>query len=148
MKLFAFLAVAEASVWIHPQVRAANKALGIPMEELPGVCFFQCTGDLAREEIRCGKHELDSPEYEQCMIDAEANFMQCISVDGCIQADGTCAERCIPIAESDFLKCETDYENGLLTELEFVKCITKAEVNFILIFIYSAELGNLSKQFQ
>ena len=129
MKLFAFLAVAEASVWIHPQVRAQNRAMGIPMEELPGVCFFQCTGDLAREEIRCGKHELDSPEYNQCMQDAEDNWEQCIMADGCIQADGTCANRCIPQAEADFMKCEDDFNNGLITQIEFVKCITTAEVN-------------------
>jgi len=36
MKLFAFLAAVEASVWIHPEVKVASKALGVPMEDLPG----------------------------------------------------------------------------------------------------------------
>lgn len=130
MKLLAFVALAEASVWIHPEVVAANRALGIPMEDMPGECFFKCTMDLAREEIRCGKHEIGSPEEAQCLADAEANFEACLKVDGCIQADGTCANRCIPKVEEDIAKCEDDYENGLLNDLEFYVCVNKASMDF------------------
>merc|ERR1712130_383478 len=130
MKLLAFVALAEASVWIHPEVVAANRALGIPMEDMPGECFFKCTMDLAREEIRCGKHEIGSPEEAQCLADAEANFEACLKVDGCIQADGTCANRCIPKVEEDIAKCEDDYENGLLNDLEFYVCVNKASMTF------------------
>merc|ERR1712154_180677 len=130
MKLFAFLAAVEASVWIHPEVRAANRALGIPMEELPGICLMECMFQAARESIRCEKHDHESPEYTQCLADVEDNAKQCISVDGCIQADGTCANRCIPKVEEDIYKCESDHENGLLTDLEFAKCIKKAEADF------------------
>lgn len=54
MKLFC-LAVAQASMWIHPEVRAANRAMGIQMEELPGECYFRCTFVRLREETRCEK---------------------------------------------------------------------------------------------
>ena len=129
MKLFAILATAQATHWIHPEVVAANRALGIPMDSLPGECWMMCTVDAARESIRCEKHEEGSIEKEQCFADAESNFYQCMKVDGCIVADGTCVIRCIPTLEEDIAQCEGDYENGLLTDLEFVVCINTVSVS-------------------
>ena len=136
MKLFAIIATAQATQWIHPEVVAANRALGIPMESLPGECFFRCMGDMVRESIRCEKHEEGSIEKEQCFADAESNMEQCVKADGCLVADGSCMLKCTPIVEEDITKCENDYENGLLSELEFVVCINKASVSIIVNQIY------------
>ena len=147
MKLFAILATAQATQWIHPEVVAANRALGIPMDSMPGQCFFTCAMAMARESIRCEKHEEGSIEKEQCFADAESNFEQCMKVDGCIVADGSCMIKCIPIVEEDIMKCEGDYENGLLSELEFVVCINKASVSLIVFQINRFNhFGHLSTQ--
>ena len=86
MKIFAFLAIAEASVWIHPEVQAANKALGIRDGELPGKCFFECTIEAARESIRCDlKYDPESEELAACYDEANQNWENCVTVDGCVQ---------------------------------------------------------------
>ena len=87
MKLLQFLGISEATVFIHQDVRAA---LGRDtIEDFPGVCFFRCSGELAREQIRCGKHEIDSPEYNQCISDAEDNWYQCLK-DAVLGRTGVC----------------------------------------------------------
>ena len=134
MKLFAFLAAVEATVWIHPEVIAANRALGIPTESVPGVCLFQCMGDLIREDIRCeAKYGFGTPEYELCFSDAETNLESCLRADGCIAVDGSCSKICIPQMEEGITKCESDLEGGLLTELQFVQCINKISVRIKMI---------------
>ena len=79
MKLFAFLSIADCSVWIHPEVRAANRALGIPMEDPPGVCFIRCTVEYSKEDYRCNKHEYGTPEYDMCVEYAYNNWYQCVT---------------------------------------------------------------------
>merc|ERR1712110_20284 len=96
MKLLAVFGLTKASVWIHPEVRAANRALGIPIEVYDFDCVYNCTVELIREEVRCMKFEEGSPEYDQCLMDSRENYQQCMTIDGCLQADGTCAKRCLP----------------------------------------------------
>jgi len=45
------------------------------------------------------------------MVDAENNWKQCLRADGCIVADGTCANRCTPQMEEGIAKCEQDYQD-------------------------------------
>ena len=53
-----------------------------------------------------------------------------VPVDGCVEADGTCLLRCFPVAEDGFAECENDYADGLLDDVEFVKCIKTVEYEF------------------
>ena len=56
------------------------------------------------------------------------NFI--FKVDGCVVADGACAQKCIPEVEDAIYQCESDYENGLTNDLEFYVCINKASLEF------------------
>ena len=75
MKLL-LLALADASIW---------NQLDEHGEEFSAECFWKCTIKFGREQERCNKHEVGSPEYNQCQIDADENWRNCLKVDGCIQ---------------------------------------------------------------
>ena len=125
MKLFCLVAIgANASVWIHPQVAAKLRAERNDLQDkwpdwAPGKCLWDCSVLYVQDEIECYKQfEEGTVEHAECMKPVDEAFDACVRVDGCIQADGTCGKRCLPLAEDYWKQCDEDYANGLLTDIE------------------------------
>ena len=98
-------------------------------------CFIGCTGELMRKDIKCStEFEYESEEYYRCMEGPQAEYEECLRADGCIEADGTCINRCEPILLEDLQACEDGLAAGELNQLELVEetcstvsgCITRA----------------------
>ena len=57
-------------------------------------CLLDCTGELMRKDLQClFEFEHLSEEYLRCMEGPYAEYEECLRVDGCIEADGTCMNR-------------------------------------------------------
>ena len=92
-------------------------------------CFIGCTGELMRKDIKCStEFEYESEEYYRCMEGPQAEYEECLRADGCIEADGTCINRCEPILLEDLQACEDGLAAGELNQLEYVVCMNKASV--------------------
>ncbi|CAG5078552.1 Oidioi.mRNA.OKI2018_I69.PAR.g9019.t1.cds [Oikopleura dioica] len=132
MKVFgSILASASASVFVHPHVHTRLQAAGLEKEGKSIECFFTCMGDLMRADIKCSfEFDYQSEEYYRCMEGPNQEFEACIQADGCIEADGTCINRCEPILLDDIDACEEGLASGELAYLDYVICMNTASLNF------------------
>jgi hypothetical protein len=92
-------------------------------------CFIGCTGELMRKDIKCStEFEYESEDYYRCMEGPTAEYEECLRADGCIEADGTCLNRCEPILLDDVQACEDGLAAGELNQLDYAICMNKASV--------------------
>merc|ERR1712003_271232 len=126
-KLVGFFAAVSAKTWIHPQLKAELASVGETFE-LPGECFFKCTMDFAREDIRCAKHEEGSLEAQLCHETAENNFENAHDLGEiseldyiiCMNKAGAEFEHCFDVCACDTPWCNCNPPSAMASPFDVV----------------------------
>ena len=93
-------------------------------------CIFKCLREYIQGDIFCFlTWDPASEDYQRCLESKTQEFFQCLQVDGCTSMD-ECWDACVPDMLNQAWKCEEAYENGELSEVEYLRCLMNASVSF------------------
>ena len=93
-------------------------------------CIFSCLREYIQGDIFCSlTWDPASEDYQRCLESKTQEFFQCLQVDGCTSMD-ECRNACVPDMLNEAWACEEAFENGEISEVEYLRCLMNASVSF------------------
>ncbi|CBY24070.1 unnamed protein product [Oikopleura dioica] len=92
-------------------------------------CIFSCLREYIQGDIFCSlTWDPASEDYQRCLESKTQELFQCLQVDGCTSMS-ECWDACVPDMLNQAWKCEEEYENGELSEVEYLQCLMNASIS-------------------